>query len=478
MRILLLGFSAKKLPYVSRRLVQELKKRGHTVNYMFWGGLVFQFSKKGVVIKRPNGTDLKYYDYIIPRNPLFKGKEETTYVSHLYRHYLLLVRYINEHYKHVLNEKTIIKIPFYDKLLQHYLLAKNGLPIVTSLLYTGKHTPDTVYKKFKKPYIAKNVEGSKGAQVFLIEKTEQIENLVGVSGPGKVLIQKYIPTKHDYRVIVIGGKIIGAMKRTAKEGEFRANVSLGGTAEEADVTPEMQRLALKAAKIFNAEFAGVDIIKYKNKHYILEVNIFPGFEGFESATKINVAEKLISYIEEKYLWSIETEFDTKTKKKIFDTLYKIEKDNPEQTEKPFTKKDFLDTVLQRDLIVIYKNQEPIAFMTHYLSGKMRRITRMGILKDFRGQRMGRRMIRQLIEISKTAKNKKINVIVPANNKRRQLSFKKAGFIKKGKKKGYFINNIDGLVYEYKIQKSKKTRSAGLTKKSAEITKTYSNTKPK
>src|SRR3989338_3794112 len=449
MRILLLGFSKKNSNYEIERLLKEIKKRGHTVNYAFWKGLVFSFSpKSGVIIKKvKDGKDLKYYDYIIPRSPLALGKDwqvkqEKVYLSHLYRHYLLIVDYINKYGKHILNEKTSRVMLFYDKLFQYYLLTQKGIPIVPSMLYTGKSLlSDSAYNKYKIPYIAKSIEGSKGRQVFLIENKKEISPLIKEFGLGRVMIQKYIPTKNDYRVIVIGGKVIGAMKRTAKEGEFRANVSLGGAAEEAEVTPEMQRLALKAAKIFNAEFAGVDIIKYKNKHYILEVNIFPGFEGFESATKINVAEKLISYIEEKYLWSIETEFDTKTKKKIFDTLYKIEKDNPEQTEKPFTKKDFLDTVLQRDLIVIYKNQEPIAFMTHYLSGKMRRITRMGILKDFRGQRMGRRMIRQLIEISKTAKNKKINVIVPANNKKRQLSFKKAGFTKKGKKKGYFINKI-------------------------------------
>jgi len=467
MKILLLGFNKKKNNYELKNLIKEFEKRGHDVDYAFWKGLIFSFSNHGVSIKKAKGgKDLKYYDFIIPRSPLSnfsKGKQKNKlYLSHLYRHYLLLVDYTNKYGKHILNEKTSHKMLFYDKLFQHYLLSKEGLPIIPSVLYTGSNVPDTVVKKFKKPYISKSIEGSRGEQVFLIHNKSELESKIKEFGVGRMLIQKKISAGFDFRIIVIGNKVIGGMKRTAQEGEFRSNTSLGGYVEPIKISTELKNLAKKAARVFNAEFAGVDVIRDQGKYYILEVNIFPMFEGFEKATNINVAKELVAHIEKKYLWTIENELTKKEKRGIFDNLYRIEKGNPEQKEEPFTKKDFLDTILKRDLIAIYKNQKPIAYMTHYKAGNIRRITRMGILEQFREQRMGRRMIRELIKISKADKNKTINVIVPKNNKKRRLSFKKAGFKKKSTKSKYFATGVDGIVYEYKIKRN------GIKKSSSKI----------
>ncbi|MEX2144966.1 MAG: GNAT family N-acetyltransferase [Candidatus Spechtbacterales bacterium] len=461
MKILLLGFSKKKRSYTVKRLVAELKKKDHTVNYLSWHAIVFMFTRKGTDIKRAKGTDLKYYDFIIPKAPFSRGKvRKGMYLSHLYRHYLLIIDYINQHHKHVLNEKTAKKIPFYDKLFQYYLMNKKGLPIVPSILYTGAQTPNLVYKKFKKPYIAKNIEGFGGKQVLLIHKIKEVKKFINKFGIGKLLVQKYLPVKYDYRVLIIGSKVVGAMKRTAKEGEFRSNVSMGGGVEKADISNEMKKIALKAAAVFNAEFTGVDIIKHKGKYYILEVNIFPGFEGFERATKINVAEKLASYIEKKYLWSLQTEFTKKEKREMFEDLYKIEKEN---LEKPLSKKGFLDTILKRDLIVIKKEEKPIAYLTHYREDGTRRITRYGISPKHRGQRMGRRILRALIRITESDNDETANAVIPAMNKKRQRTFKRIGFSKIEALKKYYPDGSDAFIFEYKTHPSKKIRGPGLTK---------------
>ncbi|OGZ63064.1 MAG: hypothetical protein A3H51_01110 [Candidatus Spechtbacteria bacterium RIFCSPLOWO2_02_FULL_38_8] len=463
MKILLLGFNKNKRSYAVKRLVSELKKRGHTVTYMSWRGLVFSFMKSGVKIQRVNGTDLKYYDYIIPKAPISTTKTKGgAFLSHLYRHYLLVVKYFNQHHKHVFNEKTTEKIPFYDKLLQHFILNNEGIPVVPSMLYTGMQLPSSVYKKFKKPYIVKSVEGRSGKQVFLIKRITKIKSLLNEFGIGKLLVQKYISTKYDYRIIVLGNKVMGVMKRTAPEGDYRANVSLGGKAEKAVISEEVKQLAIRAAKAFSAEFAGVDVIQHKGRYYILEVNIFPGFEGFESVTGVDVAKELISYIEKKYLWTLETDFTHKEKKGIFNDIFEIEKNN---LEKPLSKKEFMKTILERDLIVIFKEQKPIAYLTHYEKASVRRVTRWGILPKYRGQRMGRRMIRALIRISKEAGDKKINALIPQNNKKRQNTFKHAGFKKtKEKRENYFEDNIDGIVFEYNLKQKRKTKGSGLTKK--------------
>lgn len=458
-----MGFAKKSSSYEIKSLIRELKKRGHEVNYVYWSGLVFSFAHQGVSIKKVKGRDLKYYDYIIPRAPVSVGRKKSearVYLSHLYRHYMLIVDYINQYHKHILNEKTTKMMPFYDKLFQHYLLAKNGLPVITSLLYTGRQLPDSVYKKFTAPYVVKSIEGSRGRQIFLINKKKEIAPLIEEFGLGRVLVQKYIPTNHDYRIIVIGNKVIGGMKRIAAPGEFRSNFSLGGRTERVKITQEMSGLALKAARIFNAEFAGVDIMEHKGKYYILEVNIFSGFEGFEVATKINVAEKLAAYIEKKYLWSIANP-PRKERLALLEELYEIEKAN---LEKSLSKKKFREELKKRELIVVSKEHKPIAYLAHYQDkeARARYVSRLVVHPQYMGQRIGRRMLRELITIVKKEKDRKIQETVMSTNTRRQQSFARAGFKKTKTIKNHFAKGVDGIVFQYKITPTKKVKGAGLT----------------
>lgn len=468
MRILLLGFSQKETNYEIKSLLKELKGRGHVVHYVFWSGLVFSFSKKdGVVIKKVrDGRDLKYYDYIIPRSPVATGgpsqkKSQRLYLSHLYRHYLLIVDYINKYYKHILNEKTAKRMLFYDKLFQHYLLAKHGLPVISSLLYTGRQLPDSVYSRFKTPYILKSIEGSRGRQVFLVDDKKEIGPRIKEFGRGKLLVQRYLPSKQDYRIIVIGNRVVGSMKRVAAEGEFRANVSLGGTVESVKVSKELRQLALRAAKVFNAEFAGVDVMKYKGRYYLLEVNIFPMFAGFEEATGINVAKELVQYIEKRYLWSIDTSMDKKERLEMLDKLYKIEKDK--KGEPPLLKTKLREELKKRELIVIKKEGKPIAFLLHYRKGKTRRITHLVVAPKYLGQRLGRRMLQALVHIAKNEGDKRIRAVVPISNKKRQQSFKKAGFKKRGTLRDHYADGRDGYAFEYNVAAKKRVKGTGLTK---------------
>lgn len=462
MKILLLGFRKKDSNYETKRLIAELKKRGHEVTFVLWSGITFSFNKKdGPSIRKVNGKDFKYFDFIIPRSPLSvagakRGTSSTVYPSHLYRHYLLIVDYINRYHKHVLNEKTAKRMLFYDKLFQHYLLSKNHLPVLTSLLYTGRHLPDSVYGKFKTPYIVKSIEGSRGRQVFLVNDKKEIRPLVEQFGLGKMLVQRYIPMKSDMRIIVIGNKVIGGMRRIAGDGEFRANFALGAFTEKIKVTAELEELAKKAAKVFNAEFAGVDIIEYKGEYYILEVNIFPMFEGFEAATRVNVAEKLAAYIERKYLWSVEPHLKAAEKKRLFDALYDIEKQNFEEY---LSQKAFREAVTKQDVMIVRKEGKPIAFLMHHSEKKVRHVSRLVVANKYIGQRIGRRMLRELVTIAREEGDTVIQAAVPKAYLRRQQSFKRAGFTQVRTEKGYFGRKGDGLIFEYKIPSRKRTAKA-------------------
>ena len=391
MKILFLGLGTKNQDksYESQHLIKALKNRNHTVFFALWSSISFSFTKNGVVIKA-NGVDLKYFDYIIPRYPLSsigsprKPKAHKVYLSRLYRHYLLIVDYINQHNKHILNEKVNTKMLFYDKLFQHYLLSQNRIPIVDSFLYTGHQFPESLFKSLKKPFIAKKIEGSRGLQVHKIQYKKDIRALIDKYGQGNILIQKYFPSIKDYRVIVINHKVIGGIERIAKQGEFRANVALGAATKAIVVPRPMKELAIQTTKVFNTEFAGVDIVEYKGKYCVLEINIFPMFEGFQQATSIDVPVKLAEYIEQKYLWSMEN-LTQQRKKEVFDKIYNIEKHNEDSA---LSREVFQKEIEKCDVLMVTKSNKPIAYTAHLRKNGTRIVTRLIVTKEHRGQRIG------------------------------------------------------------------------------------------
>ena len=132
-----------------------------------------------------------------------------------------------------------------------------------------------------------------GAAISAIETMKKID--------ANILIQEFISEANgqDIRAIVVGDKVVASMKRTAKPGEFRSNVHLGGKTENYEISKEEENSAVRAAKVLGLHVAGVDLIQSERGPLILEVNSSPGLEGIETASEINVAEKIIEYLEEK-----------------------------------------------------------------------------------------------------------------------------------------------------------------------------------
>lgn len=116
-----------------------------------------------------------------------------------------------------------------------------------------------------------------------------------------ILVQEFIEESKgtDIRCFVIGDKVVAAIKRQAKEGDFRANVHQGGLAERVKLSPGERSIAIKAAKTMGLKVAGVDLIRSHHGPLVLEINSSPGFEGMEKATHVNIAAKIIQYIEKK-----------------------------------------------------------------------------------------------------------------------------------------------------------------------------------
>jgi RimK family alpha-L-glutamate ligase len=164
---------------------------------------------------------------------------------------------------------------------------------------------NVVRKEFKFPVIIKTVSGSKGNGVFLCKTKSNLQDmleLVSMEKDSKTLnliVQEYIKSSRgrDLRVFVVGGRVVGAMLRTAKNSrQFKANFSQGGKVEEFQIDQECEWIALESAKILGLEIAGVDILFGEDGYVVCEVNSSPGFVGFEEAIEIDIPQILFDYI--------------------------------------------------------------------------------------------------------------------------------------------------------------------------------------
>jgi RimK family alpha-L-glutamate ligase len=188
-----------------------------------------------------------------------------------------------------------------DKMYANQILAQAGLPIPKTLLTRFPVKTDIIEKQVGFPCVLKVVTGSHGAGVYLCETPKQFEDLSELISSldfrNSMIVQEYI--KHsegkDLRVIVIGGKVVGAMLRESTDGSFKANISRGGIGKPYKVDDEMEMLSIQVAKTLNLDIAGVDLLFHPDGYRICEANSSPGFKGFETALDINVPEKIFAY---------------------------------------------------------------------------------------------------------------------------------------------------------------------------------------
>lgn len=186
-----------------------------------------------------------------------------------------------------------------DKLATLQLLALSGIPIPKTMLSRLPFNAQTVEGEFSYPVILKPVVGSYGRGVFLCVNRSELEarlKQIESSERAKthLILQEFIATSRgrDVRVLVVGGRAIGAMLRTAREGDFRANFSAGGHVAAFNLTHEVEQLAIVSAGTLGLDIAGVDILFGGQGCKVCEVNSAPGFRGFEAATGIDVCDEV------------------------------------------------------------------------------------------------------------------------------------------------------------------------------------------
>ncbi|HEY7862472.1 MAG TPA: 30S ribosomal protein S6--L-glutamate ligase, partial [Thermoanaerobaculia bacterium] len=266
MKILIL--SRKASLYSTRRLKEAGEQRGHemrVVDYLRCYMDITSYRPK--VIFR--GQSLEGVDAVIPRI----GAPHTFYGTAVVRQFEMMGVFST-------NPSLAISRAR-DKLRCLQLLSRKGLGLpVTGFAHSTKDVDGLINLVGGAPLVVKLLEGTQGIGVVLAETRKAAESVIEAFRglDANILVQEFIREAKgsDIRCLVVGQKVVAAMKRTAAEGEFRSNLHRGGTASKVKLTPEERATAIGAAKAMGLRFAGVDLLRSNHGPVVVEVNSSPG----------------------------------------------------------------------------------------------------------------------------------------------------------------------------------------------------------
>ncbi len=297
--------STTKSLYSTRRLVEAAETRGHEC-------VVIDHSKCYVGIQqgKPSihykGHDVSDIDAVIPRI----GASVTFYGSAIVRQFEVM-GVISANPSQAITRSR-------DKLRCMQILSGSGIGMpITGFARNTRDVDDLIKMVGGPPLVIKLLEGTQGIGVVLAETKKAASSVIeAFYGLGNnILIQEYIKESRgtDIRAFVVDGKVVGAMKRTAKEGEFRSNLHRGGTAEVIKLNKAERETAIRASRELGLTVCGVDMLSSDRGPLILEVNSSPGLEGIEQATNKDIAGEIIAFLERQYILKKQTKNERKSK---------------------------------------------------------------------------------------------------------------------------------------------------------------------
>lgn len=276
--------------YSTHRLREAATGRGHEVRVVDYLRCYMNItSAKPKVLFR--GEEL-HFDAIIPRI----GASYTFYGTAVVRQFEMMGVY-------PVNDSQGIDRSR-DKLRSLQLLARAGVGLpVTSFAHSTQDIDGLLEIVGGAPVVVKLLEGTQGLGVVLAETKKAAESVIGAFRQldENILVQEFIKEAKgaDIRALVVGGKVVAAMRRQGAPGEFRSNLHRGGSAEKIKLTAMERATALKAARTMGLNVAGVDLLQSNHGPLVLEVNSSPGLEGIESVSGLDIAAKIIEFIEAK-----------------------------------------------------------------------------------------------------------------------------------------------------------------------------------
>lgn len=283
--------SRNKKLYSTQRLVETAEERGHKV-------IILDHLKCDIVIEKDKpaifyfGEKLHDIDAIIPRI----GASVTFYGAAVVRQFEMM--------KVVTAVESQALVRSRDKLRSLQILARAGVGLPKTVFTNySREVKKIIESVGGAPLIVKLLEGTQGYGVVLAPTKKAAESMIEAfhSMKARVIVQEYIEEAKgaDLRAFVVNGKVVGAMKRQGKEGEFRSNLHQGGSGTLIKLTKQERQTALTAAKVMGLSVAGVDMLQSERGPLLLEVNSSPGLEGVEKATGKDIAGAIIDFVVQK-----------------------------------------------------------------------------------------------------------------------------------------------------------------------------------
>jgi len=281
--------STNKNLYSTKRLVEAGVERGHEMLVINHKRCYMNITSHSPSVHL-NGQAIEGVDAIIPRI----GASVSFYGTSVVRQFEMMGVYS-------VNESVAITRSR-DKLRAAQLLSRKGIGLpVTGFANSPDDTDDLLKFVGGAPVVIKLLEGTQGVGVVLAETEKAAESVIEAFRGLKAnfIVQEFIKEAGgaDIRCLVVGDKVVAAMKRQGKEGEFRSNLHRGGNASLIKITPEERSTAVRSAKVMGLNVAGVDLLRSNHGPVVMEVNSSPGLEGIETATKRDVAGMIIEFIE-------------------------------------------------------------------------------------------------------------------------------------------------------------------------------------
>ncbi len=287
MRVYILSRNASL--YSTRRLEEAARQRDWEVRVIDYLQCSIEIMKGELRIIY-QGETLPRPDAIIPRI----GASRTFYGTAMVRHFEVMETFSAAGSLAIARSR--------DKLRSLQVLSKNGVGMPKTVFASNKSSAkDVIALSGGTPLVLKILEGTQGVGVVLVDSEKAAKSVLDAfyGMDVNLLVQEFIAEAGgtDIRAFVVGGEVVGAMKRSGAEGDFRSNLHQGGSAQLHRLTKKERATAIAAAKAMGLGVCGVDMIPSKRGPLVMEVNSSPGLEGIEKATEIDIASKVMDYIE-------------------------------------------------------------------------------------------------------------------------------------------------------------------------------------
>ncbi|HBB35562.1 MAG TPA: 30S ribosomal protein S6--L-glutamate ligase [Cyanobacteria bacterium UBA8803] len=275
--------------YSTQRLKEAGEVRGHEMRVIDYLRCYMNIAAhKPTVIYQ--GKPLEDFDAIIPRI----GASKTFYGTAVVRQFQLMGVFSANDSQAISRSR--------DKLRCLQILSREGIGLpVTGFAHSTQDIDGLIDIVGGAPLVIKLLEGTQGIGVVLAETHQAARSVIEAFRglDANILVQEFIKEAEgmDIRCFIIGDKVVASMKRQGAPGEFRSNLHRGGTAEKIKLTPEERSTAVRAVKAMGLRVAGVDLLRSNHGPVVMEVNSSPGLEGIEKATGVDVAGKIIEFLE-------------------------------------------------------------------------------------------------------------------------------------------------------------------------------------